>query len=127
MLSPPEDERPSGSSLSGSGCGSDDEEDDSADEEVARMMSLLEAARVRRDAREARQKATLAKLNEISAKMRERELVRHRWLPSWLALPLSRWFAGSGYVNSPAEAVLTSLGLLVLVAGLALGYYYQRG
>ncbi|KAL7052919.1 hypothetical protein AAHC03_026367 [Spirometra sp. Aus1] len=102
----------------------DDEETE--EEAVGRLKAIMEAVRLRHEARIARQEQTRAKLAAVMARMREKDLARRRWLPLCVSLPLQRWYT-SGYINNATQAILFSLGVAGLISGLALaGVWYSR-
>lgn len=96
------------------------------DEEELRVEAAAEAIRLRKEARLSRQAQTRARLAEISAQMRARDMLRRRWIPARLAAPLQRWFIRSGYVNNPTEALLFLLGVVSLATAIGVGVWWNR-
>nr|VZI33574.1 unnamed protein product [Spirometra erinaceieuropaei] len=96
-----------------------DDEETEEEEAVGRLKAIMEAVRLRHEARIARQEQTRAKLAAVMARMREKDLARRRWLPLCVSLPLQRWYT-SGYINNATQAILFSLGFAGLISGLAL-------
>lgn len=89
-------------------------------------LGALELIRHRHEARLMRQAQTRARLAEITARMAEKEILRHRWLPTPIVQPLRAFFTRSGLFSNLTGAALFSLGVCALFVGVSLGLWWRH-
>ncbi|KAL5107420.1 Tyrosine-protein phosphatase non-receptor type 1 [Taenia crassiceps] len=97
-----------------------------SDEEEAEQREKLELIRQLREARLARQAQTRTRLAQITARMAEKNMLRHRWLPERIAQPLRTFFTRTGFFNNLTEAILFVLGIFSLLVAVSLGLWWRR-
>ncbi|CDS37423.1 tyrosine protein phosphatase non receptor type [Echinococcus multilocularis] len=97
-----------------------------AGEAKAEELEKLELIRQLREARLARQAQTRARLAEITARMAEKNMLRHRWLPERIAQPLRTFFTRTGFFSNLTEAVLFVLGIFSFLAAVSLGLWWRH-
>lgn len=96
------------------------------DEEEAEQREKLALIRQLREARLARQAQTRTRLAEITARMAEKNMLRHRWLPENIAQPLRTFFTRTGFFNNLTEAILFILGIFSLLIAVSLGLWWRH-
>ncbi|KAL5964286.1 Tyrosine-protein phosphatase non-receptor type 1 [Taenia solium] len=95
-------------------------------EEEVEQREKLELIRQLREARLARQTQTRTRLAEITARMAEKNMLRHRWLPERIAQPLRTFFTRTGFFNNLTEAILFVLGIFSLLVAVSLGLWWRH-
>lgn len=109
---------------------SNDEEEEEEEEEASSSteeeLAALELIRQRHEARLLRQAQTRTRLAEITARLQEKKMLRHRWLPAPIVRPLRTFLIHSGLFSNLTEAALFSLGICALLVSVSLGLWWRH-